>query len=83
VDPILLRGDPEYDFARAMWTRLDEMPDVGTMRRSLAELATAADIPLEAVRTWAALRCVDYWLWGLEHGLTEDPKRCARLITAL
>ncbi len=26
------------------------------------------------------LRSVDYWLWGLEHGLTEDPVRCDRLV---
>ena len=26
VDPVLLRGDPEYDFARVLWERLDELP---------------------------------------------------------
>ena len=32
---------------------------------------------------WTVVRAVDYWLWGLEHGLTEDPVRCARLVDAL
>ena len=26
---------------------------------------------------------VDYWLWGADHGLTEDPKRCQRILEAL
>jgi streptomycin 6-kinase len=26
---------------------------------------------------------VDYWLWGLENGLTEDPERCRRLLASL
>jgi hypothetical protein len=25
------------------------------------------------------VRSVDYWLWGLSVGLTEDPARCARV----
>jgi streptomycin 6-kinase len=24
-------------------------------------------------------RTLDYWLWCLSHGLTEDPVRCDRL----
>jgi len=27
-------------------------------------------------------RAVDYWLWGLDAGLTEDPLRCRRLVEA-
>ena len=26
------------------------------------------------------VRLVDYWLWALGIGLTEDPRRCATLI---
>jgi len=29
------------------------------------------------------VRCVDYWLWGLSVGLTEDPVRCQRIINWL
>ena len=29
------------------------------------------------------MRCVDYWLWGLSVGLTEDPVRCARIVERL
>ena len=28
-------------------------------------------------------RCVDYWLWALSVGLTEDPRRCARIVATL
>ena len=28
VDPVLLRGDIEYDLGRVLWTRLDEMTDI-------------------------------------------------------
>jgi hypothetical protein len=28
-------------------------------------------------------RAVDYWLWGLAAGLTEDPLRCRRLVSVL
>jgi hypothetical protein len=31
----------------------------------------------------AIFRTVDYWLWGLQHGFTEDPRRCRRPVTVL
>ncbi|MFE9748595.1 aminoglycoside phosphotransferase family protein [Saccharothrix saharensis] len=83
VDPVLLRGDPAYDLARALWTRLDDMPDHNAITDHLAILATAAGIPLDHARNWVVFRATDYYLWGLSHGLTEDPLRCHRLITAL
>jgi hypothetical protein len=38
---------------------------------------------VERARDWVVWRTVDYWLWGLSAGLTEDPVRCARLVDAL
>lgn len=32
---------------------------------------------------WGFVRSVDYWLWGLENGLTVDPRRCQRVAAAL
>jgi streptomycin 6-kinase len=49
----------------------------------LAVLADSGELDGEKARGWAIVRCVDYWLWGLEHGLTEDPKRCRRILAAL
>ncbi|TQM79057.1 streptomycin 6-kinase [Saccharothrix saharensis] len=83
VDPVLLRGDPAYDLARALWTRLDDMPDRTSITEHLTILATAAGIPPDHARDWVVFRATDYYLWGLRNGLTEDPLRCHRLITAL
>jgi streptomycin 6-kinase len=82
VDPVLLRGDPAYDLARVLWTRLDEMADDDEIRHWLDVLADAAGIDLGHARHWVLFRTASYWLWGLAHGLTEDPVRCDRLITA-
>ena len=49
----------------------------------MAILARNGDLNPELARNWSIVRCVDYWLWGLEHGLTEDPKRCRRIIEIL
>jgi len=79
VDPVLLRGDIEYDLARVLWTRLDEMTDiVPHFDTAVAE----AGLDRDRARDWVVFRAVDYWLWGLSVGLTEDPVRCARLVGA-
>lgn len=83
VDPILLRGDIAYDFARVLWTRLDDMPDRAAILDHLTVLADAASLDRDHVRDSVVFRAVDYWLWGLAAGLTEDPLRCHRLTTAL
>ncbi|TCC52593.1 kinase [Kribbella capetownensis] len=79
VDPVLLRGDIEYDLARVLWTRLDEMTEI------VPHFDTAvgeAGLDRDRARDWVVFRTVDYWLWGLSVGLTEDPVRCARLVAA-
>lgn len=83
VDPILLRGDIAYDLARCLWWRLDEMEDDRMIRAQLATIAAAAGIDRDHALAAVIFRTVDYWLWGLRHGLTEDPVRCARLIRAI
>lgn len=83
VDPILLRGDIAYDLARVLWTRLDDMPDQTAIREHLSIVVTAANLNPDQSKNWIIFRAIDYWLWGLDAGLTEDPLRCHRLITAL
>jgi hypothetical protein len=39
-----------------------------------------AGLDTELARCWTLLRAVDYQLWGLNLGLTEDPARCATVI---
>lgn len=79
VDPVLLRGDIDYDLARILWSRLDEMDD-GGIAASFDAVVRAADLDPDRARTWVFFRTVDYWLWGLHAGLTEDPVRCRRLV---
>ncbi|MEU4761768.1 aminoglycoside phosphotransferase family protein [Actinosynnema sp. NPDC023794] len=83
VDPILLRGDIAYDLARVLWTRLDDMPDRTAITEHLDIVVDAASLNRDQARNWVVFRAIDYWLWGLDAGLTEDPIRCHRLITAL
>lgn len=83
VDPVLLRGDIEYDLARCLWTRLDEMVDAAEIRSHFATLVREAGLDRDRARDWAVFRTVDYWLCGLSAGFTEDPQRCGRLLAAL
>lgn len=81
VDPVLLRGDIEYDLARVLWTRVDEMPDTSAIIEHFETVVREARLHRERARDWVVFRTVDYWLWGLSKGLTEDPVRCHRLAT--
>jgi streptomycin 6-kinase len=80
VDPLLFRGDIEFDLGRVLWTRLDEMPTIVPYFDSAVREAA---LDRDRARDWVVWRTVDYWLWGLSYGLTEDPVRCARLVSAL
>ncbi|GIM88641.1 aminoglycoside phosphotransferase family protein [Paractinoplanes toevensis] len=83
VDPVLMRGDIAYDLARILWTRIDEMDDEGDILRHFRSMADAAGVDRDHGRDWVVFRAVDYWLWGLTAGLTEDPQRCRRLLAPL
>jgi streptomycin 6-kinase len=82
VDPVLLRGDIEYDLARILWTRIDEMPSDSAITGHFDTVVQEAGVDRDRARDWVLFRTVDYWLWGLSVGLTEDPPRCQRLVTA-
>jgi streptomycin 6-kinase len=83
IDPKPVAGDPEHAVPELLWTRVDELEDAQAIRLLLAVLAGSGELDGEKARGWAIVRCVDYWLWGLENGLTEDPKRCRRILAAL
>ncbi len=80
VDPVLYRGDIEFDLGRILWTQLDEMTDIPPYFEIVVQ---EAGLVRDRARDWTIFRAVDYWLWGLGHGLTEDPVRCERLLRAL
>lgn len=85
VDARAVRGCPEFSVPELMWTRADdEALDSGkAVRRLLRTIVDAGDLDADAAHGWTVARCVDYWLWGLENGLTIDPVRCERVLAAL
>ena len=80
IDPKVVAGEVEYGVAQLLWTRLDEIDGRSGLRRRFESLIEAAGLDAERARRWSLVRCVDYWLWGIRVGLTEDPKRCAALV---
>lgn len=82
VDPRLMRGDPAYDLARAVWTTVDRLPDADAILRFTDRLVGATGLDRSRAEAWLIVRTVAYWLWCLETGLTEDPVRCARFVAA-
>jgi streptomycin 6-kinase len=82
VDPKVVSGDPEYGLAQLLWTRLEDMQASGGLERHFRLLVEAAELDERLARAWTLVRCVDYWLWGLGVGLTEDPARCAAIVDA-
>lgn len=76
IDPKVVAGDPEYALAQLLWTRLEDIDRAGGLARHFAALLDRAQLDPSRARAWTLVRVVDYWLWGLSVGLTEDPKRC-------
>lgn len=80
VDPKPVAGDVEYAIPELLWTRVDELDGSDDLARLLDEIITAGSFDRQRAIGWTIVRAVGYWLWGLEHGLTEDPKRCAKIV---
>lgn len=83
VDPKVVVGDPEYGVAQLLWRRLEEIHIEGGLERHFEALIEAASLDAELARSWTFVRCVDYWLWGVSIGLTEDPARCEAILNWL
>ncbi len=79
VDPKALVGDPEYGPAQLLWTRLEEIEASGGLAHSFAALVHGAGLDAARARAWTLVRCVDYCLWAIGAGLTDDPVRCERI----
>jgi hypothetical protein len=78
-----MTGAIEYQAGQLLWTRYDEIAAAGGLRRCLERLVDAAGMDQRRAHGWAVLRCVDYWLWGLDAGFTDDPARCRRIVAEL
>lgn len=82
IDPRPVAGEPEQAVPELLWTRHDVADEEG-IRLLVRVLVESAGLDAEWTHSWVIVRCVDYWLWGLEHGLTQDPKRCELILRAL
>lgn len=80
IDPKVMRGDAEFGLAPLLWRRLGEAGGPAGLRRRFDALVDEAGLDAELARGWTLLRAVDYQLWGLSLGLTEDPALCATVI---
>jgi streptomycin 6-kinase len=83
IDPAAAVGAPERSVAELLWTRADELPSPQAITGLLATLAESGQLDLAKATAWGFVRSIDYWLWGLENGLTIDPLRCQRVASAL
>ncbi|MFC4455620.1 aminoglycoside phosphotransferase family protein [Deinococcus sonorensis] len=83
IDPMVVAGAPEFGLAQLLWTRLDDIEAAGGVAWALQRLCAVAELDPALARAWTLVRCVDYWLWGLEVGLTLDPARCRRIVEVL
>ncbi|MEZ4832082.1 MAG: aminoglycoside phosphotransferase family protein [Caldilineaceae bacterium] len=73
IDPKVVAGDPAFGLAQLLWTRLEEIEDGSGVDHVFQLLVEAAEIDPISARAWTILRLVDYWLWALSVGFTEDP----------
>ena len=80
IDPKVMRGDAEFGLAPLLWRRLDEAGGPAGLRRRFDALVGEAGLDAELARGWTLLRAVDYQLWGLSLGLSEDPALCETVI---
>lgn len=80
VDPKPVVGDPEFALAPLLWRRLEDTGGQAGLDRRLWRLLDGSGLDEHRARGWILLYTVDYWLWGLEVGLTEDPVRCAEIV---
>jgi streptomycin 6-kinase len=80
IDPKVMRGDAEFGLAPLLWRRLSEAGGPAGLQRRFDALVDEAGLDAELARGWTLLRAVDYELWGLNLGLTEDPALCATVI---
>jgi streptomycin 6-kinase len=83
IDPAAAAGAPERSVAELLWTRADELPDAQAVTGLLDVFAEHGQLNRAKSAAWGFVRSIDYWLWGLQHGLTIDPRRCQRIARAL
>lgn len=80
IDPMPFAGPPEFGIAQLLWRVLDKVESPNQLQDAFDILVTTAQLDTQKSRDWTVVRIIDYWLWALEHGLTEDPVRCQTVL---
>lgn len=80
IDPKVVVGDPEFGIAQLLWTRLEDLVQTGGLPYQFDALVDRAGLDSQRARSWTLIRCVDYWMWALSVGLTEDPLCCQAIV---
>lgn len=83
IDPDAAVGAPERSVAELLWTRADELPSPQAITGLLDTVVENGQLDRAKAIAWGFVRSIDYWLWGLDNGLTSDPVRCQRIASAL
>lgn len=83
IDPDAAVGAPERSVAELLWTRADELPGPQAITGLLDTVVENGRLDRAKAIAWGFVRSIDYWLWGLDNGLTSDPIRCQRIASAL
>jgi streptomycin 6-kinase len=84
IDPRVHIGDAEYGVVALLLRHTDALQWMGQdARAGLRAVVRAGHLDPEVAQAWAYVRTAEYWLWGVQHGLTEDPVRCAWLMESL
>ena len=76
IDPKVIAGDKAFGIAQLLWCRF-EPHEADTVLDRLDRLIDSAELDPQKAYAWALIRTVDYWLWALSVGFTDDPLRCA------
>jgi streptomycin 6-kinase len=79
IDPKVVVGDPEFGVFPLLLNRAPEARTNTDLERRLAILVGAGQLDEGRARGWTLVRAVEYWLWALSRGLTEDPRQARRI----
>ena len=80
IDPKPVIGDTEFSIAPLLWNRLARSAGPSEIAWRFERIVEVAGLDRRRGRDWTLLRCVDYWLWSLSVGHSEDPERCRAII---
>lgn len=80
IDPKALAGEPEFAVAQLLWSRSSELYTSSDLDRRLSVLTEAAELDRDRAVELTLVRLVDYWVWALKQGMSDDPAMCRRLV---